>query len=197
MSELTILCVSKGEPYSAPFREDLERLAFLLAAEYVEFDGSQAACVEQVLDEAVASCAEGYILRIDDDERVSRAMQEWLLLRAYREDEHWSFPRMHLWPTPDSFIDSPPLWPDQQTRLSVKAKSGGRSEVHAGSPFGSGRLAECAIEHWKFLVRSYEERMALLTHYEETQPGAGYQFAAFSLPEDVSGLSTRPVEMAG
>lgn len=196
MTDLSILCVSKGEGYSVPFREELERLAQILAADYVEFDGSGAEYIEQVLDEAVACCPDGYILRIDDDERVSQSMQEWLLLRTYRDADHWSFPRMHLWPTPATFIDSPPLWPDQQTRLSVKAKSGSRHEVHAGSPFGSGRLADVAIEHWKFIARSYEERMALVNHYEETQAGAGYGFAAFSLPEDVQGLSSRPVEMA-
>ena len=65
----------------------------------------------------------------------------------------------------------------------MKAKAGGRNRVHAGSPFGTGRRAPCAIEHHKFLVRPRDEREALLGRYEQIQPGAGKGFAMFSVPE--------------
>src|SRR5690606_10758983 len=82
-----------------------------------------------------------------------------------------------------SYIVNPPLWPDLQTRLSVKAKSGGRTRVHAGSPFGTGTVAPCVLEHHKFLVRPRGEREALVERYERIERGAGLGYSMFSVPE--------------
>lgn len=214
MSDLTILCVSRFGPHSRRFIAALDQLAtdlgvpFVLGADvginpapewvtetnawvtYVRSGGY----IESVLDEAVAMCSEGYILRMDDDETVSPAMRDWLAACRYHKADHWTFPRMHLWPDEQHYITNQPLYPDWQTRLSVKAKSGKRPVVHQPSPFGLGQIAEVPIMHHKFLVRDLAEREALLEHYERLSPGAGRNFEVFSVPEPYAAqLVTREV----
>jgi hypothetical protein len=211
VSDITILCVTRAEPYALEFLTDMAGLASDLAAPlYVGVDGDEAArrlngldsehvftlrshgYIESVLDEAVAECPPGWILRLDDDERVSHAMYEWLLEREYRMSDHWAFPRANLWPnehmrlagSADGYPEGGTLWPDLQTRLSSKEKSGGRTRIHVGSPYGTGAVAPVAIEHYKFLRRSFEERTRQARRYESVQEGAGSgNYLAFQTPE--------------
>jgi hypothetical protein len=44
-------------------------------------------------------------------------------------------------------------------------------------------VAPVALEHHKFLVRSWVERRELLERYDEIRAGAGSRFVVFSLPE--------------
>lgn len=215
MASLSVLCVTKVEPYSYPFLERLAFLADVCGAELVlMLDGPDAerrlqkrpsvlyrawcevttskGFIESVLDQAVAACSGDYILRLDDDEQVSPAMIEWLQRQMYFAADHWKFPRMHMWH--GGYIVNPPLWPDHQTRLSVKSKSGGRHTIHAGSPFGGGELAPVAIEHYKFLVKSYDERKAIAELYDRVHPGYGTGgMLPFSLPEDALTIEVAPV----
>lgn len=179
---LTILCVTRYAPHAARFLQVFDEIAALLDADLVEHDGTQLHAIEDGLDDAIAECPDGYILRLDDDELPSLEMIEWLESRAYEQHDHWCFPRLHLWGDIDHYISTPPLYPDLQTRLSVKAKSGGRHNVHDGSPYGSGQVAPCAIEHHKFLVRRREEREALLAEYRRLRSDADL-WAVFTLPE--------------
>lgn len=203
---LSILCVTRAERYALPFLEHMDALAQLLNAEFViACDGEDAAntisqsdllCVyltvsvqgpslESVLDEAVAACRGTYILRLDDDEQCSDAMITWLCRGNYEEHDHWCFPRVHFWRNILTVIQSEHLWPDYQTRLSIKAKSGGRNQLHAGSPFGRGVIAPVAIEHYKFLVKSYAERQQIAARYEAFAAGFGIGvMLPYSLPED-------------
>lgn len=190
---LTILCVSAGDEYGIPFIDEMEALAGNLGAAFVLYDGSCAGCVEHVLDDAVAECADGYVLRLDDDERCSPGMVDWLHARRYETARHWCFPRAHLYPHVGSYITSPPLWPDLQTRLSTNRLAGSRRRVHAPSPHGTGQHAPVAIEHHKFIVRPEHERLALLDKYEQLQPGAGAGWRVFSHPESFQ-LDTAPYE---
>lgn len=202
MSDLSILCVTKLGAHAEVPLICMSTLADGIDAELViavdgggeiplqeewfdkRVDLQSNGCIESVLDRAVAECSGEYVLRLDDDERESPDMFKWLSEGRYREADHWAFPRMHLWPDPKHYIVSEPLWPDLQTRLSVKAKAAGRTAVHQGSPFGTGRVAGVAIQHWKFLLRDLAEREALVEHYESLQPGAGSDhFARFSVPE--------------
>lgn len=138
--------------------------------------------LESIYDRAVQACRGDYVLRLDDDERMSDHMVRWLVEGVYMLSDHWKFERAHLWGDEQHFIPAQPLWPDHQTRLSKKAKAGGRGVIHAGSPFGGGDLADgCVIEHHCFLVRSYEERKAKMDRYNRIQEGAGWP--AFNLPE--------------
>lgn len=200
--DLTLLCVTQFGDHAGPFVVRLCGVAVELGARMVVgADGdppewlttlpgvtvvplASAGYIESVLDEAIAACPNGYILRLDDDETISPGMLAWLDAGEYRAAPHWAFLRMHLYPNAEHYILNAPLWPDLQTRLSVKAKAGGRVRVHQGSPHGTGAIAEVAIEHHKFIARDYDERKALLDHYERLQPGAGSeQFAAHSVVE--------------
>lgn len=202
MTDLSILCVSRFGEHAEPFIRHLADAAVQLGARFVlAADGEtprwaigiahgtvrvkSSGYLESVLDTAVAACPDGYVLRMDDDERISPSLSHWLAQCKYRDADHWAFPRMHLWPDETRYITNAPLWPDLQTRLSVKAKAGGRPRIHQGSPHGTGRVAEDAvIEHHKFLVRDRQERERLLAHYESLQPGTGSgHYAAFSVPE--------------
>ncbi len=186
MIPLSILCVTEHGDHSPPFIADMAEIAEQLEAAFILYDGRGVGCIENVLDQAVATCPNGMILRLDDDERCSPEMRDWLEDCCWLEDNHWAFPRLNLWPNQFMHLTSHALYPDLQTRLSVKWKSGGRHLIHVGSPFGTGRVAPCAIEHHKFLVRSLEERRALADRYEQVAPGAGTnQYRAFSVPEDV------------
>lgn len=200
MSDLTILCVSQfgehAESFVRHFAETADAVDARLvvgadAAPPAWLDEIACECIglrsegfiESVLDEAIAACDDGYVLRMDDDEKISRPMVRWLADGGYRDADHWAFPRLHLWPDERHYVTNAPLWPDLQTRLSVKAKAGGRTRIHQGSPHGTGRIADCPIEHWKFIVRDREERERLVAHYEGLQSGAGERFSPFSLPE--------------
>lgn len=190
---LTILCVTELGEHSGPFREQMRATAKAVGGEYVEYDGRGAGCIEHVLDQAINWCKPGYILRLDDDESCSPALVDWLADGQYLAADHWCFPRLHLWPTVESFITSHSLYPDLQTRLSVKEKAGGRAVPHQPSPHGAGRCAAAPIVHHKFLVKPREERQRILDGYEEIQAGAGSNFRAFSLPETLTDVQTSPV----
>lgn len=141
--------------------------------------------IESVLDDALYQCDGDYILRLDDDESASPAMQEWLKSETWTSADHWTFPRMHFWDGGTSILMTPHLFPDHQTRLSVKEKSGGRYGVHAGSPFGYGEVAPVAIQHHKFIIKTYEARRSIAAKYDNYSPGYGTgNMKPFSLPED-------------
>lgn len=184
MSDLTVLCVTAGGSYGWEFISEMEELADDLVASFVEYDGSEATHLEQILDDAVAKCDDGYILRLDDDERVSNGMYQWLLAHRYEEADHWAFPRANLYPDEEHRAGGI-LWPDLQTRLSVKEKSGGRNRIHVGSPFGTGEVAPVVIEHHKFLVRPLMDRIAQAREYERILVGAGRskEYGPFQTPE--------------
>lgn len=209
MTTLSVLCVTRAERRAIPFIKSLGALATVCDAEFViAADGLDALAtlkdevegrvvlvrskgyIESVLDDAVRACDGDYILRLDDDEFPSPDLVQWLRDGSYFDYDHWQFPRMHLWPNRNTFIDDPQLWPDYQTRLSVQAKSGGRRSYRSKSPFGDGRLASVAIEHHKFLVRSYEERRTMA---EEHYQG---DYLMFLLPEDVKPLHCAAVTEA-
>lgn len=205
MNDLTILCVTNGGPHAGEFLRGMVHLADRIEARVATAlddvtpypEGAwptlfsdetirvrSNGCIESVLDEAIAACPDGYILRLDDDETVTPELETWLAAGGYRQAEHWAFPRLHLYPTAEFYLTTPPLYPDLQTRLSLKQFAGGRTRVHAGSPFGTGTIGPAGIVHHKFLCRPIDERRALLERYEALQSGAGANFGVFSVPED-------------
>lgn len=200
---LSIVCVTRGDDDALAFLHDMAQVAHQISAEFVPVaDGHEAQArllsigltatvvhsvgyVESVLDQAIMRCNERFILRLDDDERCSPAMVRWLERGDYLACDHWKFPRQHVWPEPGQVILTPHLFPDWQTRLSVKEKAGGRNAVHAGSPFGGGEEAPVAIEHHKFR-KSYAARLAIAQNYDRFCKGYGTgNMRPFSLPEDV------------
>lgn len=145
--------------------------------------------IESVLDACINLTTGRYVLRIDDDETLPPPLVEWLRAGGYKRAEHWKFNRAHLiLETPKQeeetrVITSPPLWPDHQTRLSIRDKSFGRTHIHCGSPHGGGDLCPYPIIHHKFVIKSRERREEIVKRYEGVQPGAGSGFRYFSLPE--------------
>lgn len=214
--KLSIVCVTRAEKFAIPFLQQMEQLAQNLDAEFViAADGQNAlhalanedfSCLimmvnvlgpslEEVLDKAVAACSGIYVLRLDDDERCSPAMVKWLEDLKYAGDDHWCFPRVHFWKNDTTALITEHLWPDLQTRLSVKSKSGGRIQLHAGSPYGPGQRAPVAIEHHKFLCRPYAERQAIAARYDAFHKGFGTgMMLPYSLPEDAY---KAPVRLVG
>lgn len=221
---LTVLCITRAEPFARPFLEALVELADGLEAECViAADGYDAierlvdwqirppgaiygvesrGYVESVLDYALQTTTGRYVLRVDDDERVNEPMAEWLRGRWYARAPHWSFRRLNLFVSEKHALDTALLWPDPQTRLSHRELAGGRYKIHVASPHGLGEWAPlpAAIEHHKFLVKPLEERRAIAARYEELQPGSGNGvFLPFSAPEDFYSAddlvnAARPVE---
>lgn len=206
MSELAILCVTRAEPAALDALVALKVLAGRANADLVVAGDGEAAVealrglrmptvvpvrskgyIESVLDAALEACdGADYVLRLDDDEHASLAMTEWLAARAYLPADNWQFFRAHLWDARigRGVIKTPHLWPDFQTRLAVRSKAGGRSGVHQGSPFGCGETAPVYIEHYKFVVRDYVERLAIARRYDAYASGYGTgSMRFFSLPE--------------
>jgi hypothetical protein len=216
---LTILTITKGERHAWYFLRAMQEAARHLHASFVvcadgevafalcckQLEGATVARVdsrgylEDVLEEGVMCCPPGYILRLDDDERINARMMAWLEARKYESSDHWKFPRVHIWEetgAPDILgLTNPPLWPDHQTRLSVKEKSGGRFGVHAGSPYGGGTVAPVCFEHYKFAVKSFDERKAIASRYDRYAAGYGSGgMLAFNLPEEALGtLELKPL----
>lgn len=198
---LTVLCVTEGYPHARRFLEEHADLADTLGARLVigadgpaAFDMTRGVgdsvvlvqsegSMESILDELLEHCDPGHVLRIDDDEACSPAMVEWLLDRAYEAHDHWSFATASLFPDPDHYIVSPPLWPDPHSRLSIREKSGGRPVLHMPSPHGPGQLAPVVLEHHKFIVRPLEERRARVLRSEK-ECGSSPYFRIFAVPED-------------
>jgi hypothetical protein len=205
---LSVLCVTKAEPFAWSFLRDHEQLARYLGAEFVlASDGyrdlarmfplarvllvESKGYIESVLDQAVHVCSGDFILRLDDDESCSGSLVQWLSDKAYLHADHWKFPRMHLWPDEQHYITNMPLWPDHQTRLSVRAKSGGRHTIHAGSPFGGGEECPYPIRHHKFIVKTPAQRRAIAARYDAVGPGLGTgAMLPFNVPEDILQLET-------
>jgi len=200
---LSILCVTKGEPFAQPYLAQLGAEAGLLGAQLViiQDNGKTGAIepapraiiasvtsrgyIESVLDQALEYCTEDYVLRIDDDEAMSPAMFQWVQSGRFQTADHWKFPRYHLWGDERHYLNQPNLFPDHQTRLSVRELAGHRTSIHAGSPYGGGTTAPVALLHYKFLCKSREERRAIWDRYERLQTGAGLPMKIFSEPEAV------------
>jgi hypothetical protein len=205
-ADLTILSISRFEQFSHRFLREMAQIAAGINCQLVigaDGIGSRSICptdvlaqanqvvpvlskgyIESVLDIVVGHCSTPYVFRLDDDERCSDSLIKWLSEGGYRTETHWKFPRAHVWRDANTFISALPLWPDHQTRLSIKEKSGGRTGVHAGSPYGGGTPCPWHIEHWKFMVKSFDERQHIASVYDHYQQGYGTGgMLAFNLPE--------------
>ncbi len=185
---LSILCVSRLEPEIHDLLRQLYRQSVQIGAEFclvVDTIGTNSdtiklshripiarfveskGYIESVLDEALTYTHGQYILRIDDDESIPYSLLQWLESESYLISDHWKFPRAHLWPDEEHYITDPPFWPDYQTRLSIREKSGGRVKLHARSPYGEGVLAPYPFYHHRYLVRTPDQRLKTARKYTE------------------------------
>lgn len=216
--DLTFICITKAEVFAYPYLRSLKSVKDALGAnlligidnseipEYIEEYADQivflrsAGYIESVLDEVIKEVQTEYVFRIDDDERLSASLFDWLESGEYRSENIFSFIRCNMW-TPHSFITESPLFPDCQTRLTKKDLSLGVHRIHAGNPNGAGKIIPYALIHDKFNVKSYKERRAIADRYEAIQKGSGYseKFLPFQLPEDYykEGFTVYPLNATG
>lgn len=199
MSDLAIVCMTKGERHAVAFLDAMRKDAHSVGARFVVVadncdpyhradqlvNVTSQGYFESAWDEALEHINAPYILRLDDDETLSLPLLTWLAAGEYRSGEVFAFARVHFWANHHQVIINPPLYPDLQTRLTTKERAGGRNVIHTGSPYGTGEIVPYPIEHHKFLVRNLEERRAIAAHYESIRPGAGMSdtYRPFNLPE--------------
>jgi hypothetical protein len=201
---LSVLCITNGEPHAGVFVWRMYELAERLGIELIlglDREAAQAAkypchqsinlqavnLQEDVMDQAVEFCTTDYILRLDDDEVVSPALERWIASGQYAHigDRIYAFPRVYMWPDDQHILTNDGIYPDLQTRLGKKACMFGVTSVHAGNPNGTGLVIPYAIEHHKLLVKTWEQRQKIAERYESLRPGAGTapEYARYNLPE--------------
>lgn len=202
---LSIVCVTKAETYAQPFLVECLDLAERLGAEMVFGAHGDAAVeyfhslerpfrmttvqgdfLEQMLSPAINLCTGDYILRLDDDERCSPEMIEWLATEAYHERPSWFFPRYHMWPDDQHVITNGPFFPDFQGRLTVREQAHRPPTLHAGQPWPAWR-APVPFQHHTFLAKSKEERRRITALYESYRTGVYFPPERVNVvcPEDV------------
>ena len=205
---LSILCVTINKyPSVGGFIEKMYTLAHGLNAEFVlgldrekaqKADFRKLADIaldlkkkdthmqEDVLDEVIGACSGDWVLRLDDDETISPALERWIFGGSYVSGNLFTFPRIYLYPDEKHFLNNPGIFPDLQTRLGRKEFMFGCNYAHAANPNGSGVTVDYAIEHHNLLVKDLAERRIIAAKCEAIQPGAGTlpQYARYNLPED-------------
>lgn len=198
---LSILCVTRAEAHAWPFLQAMSELSNTLGVEYVVAADrvpeptvvrlaalasrvvtvQSQGYIESVLDTAVSHCRGAYVLRLDDDERCSPAMIQWLWSGAWTREPAWAFATAGLWGDAQTLLVNPELWPQYHTRLTIKARAAGRSRIHAPDPLGRGAIAPVVLEHHKFVCKPVATRLAIRARYNAIRAGAGK--ACHSIPE--------------
>lgn len=179
MKNISVLCVTRGEPHTPRFLGHFGLVAAFLNAELViardrcdvqvpgakviDVDCSNCPMIESVLEEAVAACSGDWILRLDDDETVSFAMLGCLMASGLSKYEAVGFPRAHLWASTSTMIKNAEYWPDVQMRFS-KRQWAVRRTLHEG-PARMDVVAPAAILHHVYLVRDREARREVAERY--------------------------------
>ena len=170
-------------------RKNLKMNGFILSGEckFVMLPPHKVGLQECVLDEAVRACSGDYILRLDDDEKVSPALESWLMTKQYETGNLFAFPRVYMYPDTKHVLCNEGIFPDLQTRLGKKELMFGVNHIHAGNPNGTGVIINKAIEHHKLIIKTLDERREIKERYDAIRPGAGSDphFAQFNTPEEV------------
>lgn len=203
MPDLSLVCVSKLESICRPF---LKKMSDWSKKNNVEFvlgvDGSDTEIelaydytafvvpvrslgyLESVLNDVKSKCTGDYIFRLDDDEFFSENLSKWLIEnRGKFTEKAYSFPRYELWKDENHHIF--PLYPATQVRLFSKNGGIEKRTLHSIPSYGYGIFIDRQILHYKFLIRSYEDRKRIAEVYESVHKGAGFgDYLVYNLPED-------------
>ncbi len=204
---LSVCALTCGNPYAPRFLAEFRQLARDLGAEFVVAgDGERGVAMarqfsknvlllnlngrtpEYAIAPTVSASQGDWILRFDDDETCSAAMREWLLAREWERgvEQVYSFPYAWLWGDERHFITSAPFWVDPHARLMPRQMTAQWGDcVHAGNPFGVGKIVPVAHLHHKFIVRTFEQRLATARQYDGYAMGAGTgsYYGQFTTPE--------------
>lgn len=204
-NNLSICCVTRCEPFSHRFLLGMKNLADSLEAEFII--GADAGCeekakeysdkvipvkskgyIESILQEVLDACTGEYIFRLDDDELVSSELFKWFHETKFSA-EVYSFRRLELYQDEYHYISHPSVHPNVNPRMTTKALAVCKDIIHGHFTDGYGTVVEAPILHYKFLLKSYEERLELANKYESIAPQAGLgSYKVWTLPEDVEGV---------
>jgi len=214
--KLSIVCVSDATVVTRLFLLEFQMLARMLGAEFVlgahgdrarrfaeDYDIKhvmvQGSYFEELIDQALDACTGDYILRVDDDERCSTGMIDWLKTDEWFRRDSWFFSRAHLWPDVQHCIAKQPYFPDFQARLSVARQSRRPVKIHAAHAYPAYRAPATAfLEHHVFLIRTREERQAITAKYETIRTGQPFAAADVNvvMPYDDPNPVIEPVASA-
>lgn len=189
-----MLCATRAEACVRPFLAEMGPLAKACGGRFgVVLDGAESAerwkqlglrayqfvaedGVHQAMQQVVSECRTEYILILDDDERCTMRLANWLIGKHYQSAPFWYVPRAWLYQDRHHFISSKKHWPNHALRIGAQeAITVLTGPIHAGWMAGPGAKEICpyAIEHHKLLIRSLAERKDTVAKYEAIKPGAG------------------------
>lgn len=200
---LSVLCATQAEACARPFLAEMRPLAHACGGRFqVVLDRSESYerwttlglkgdCVvaqdgvHQAMQELIGQCASDYALILDDDERCTPALAEWLREGRYEDADFWYIQRAWLYHDTKHYISSAKHWPNPALRIGRPARVHVPRAIHAGWMDGPGTRATApyAMEHHKLLIRSFEERQATVARYEAIRRDAG--MPSHYLPECV------------
>jgi hypothetical protein len=137
--------------------------------------------LEEMLDPVIQACSGDYVLRLDDDERCSPGLVEWLRSDEMLKRDSWFFSRCHLWPDIQHVLSEQPYFPDFQARVSVKRQARRPARIHAPHVYPAYRApASAYLEHHVFLTKTRADRQVITARYETIRTGKEF------LPEQVT-----------
>ncbi len=204
---LSICAITGGKPYAEQFLARFRELANTLGTEFViAGDGERGmemaqrfadttlpvtvpgAMAEAVYAPLARACKGDWVLRLDDDESCSEAMNDWLVSREWERGTEtvYSFPYAWLWGDENHFLVSPPFWVDPHARLTSREYlTQWQVRVHGAGPGTGGTIVPVAHCHHGLLVKSLVERQEIALRYDALKPGAGtgHHFGKFLTPE--------------
>jgi len=203
MTKLSICCLTQCKPHSHKFLIAMRYLADYLDAEFVlGADGCEEIAreytdrvipvkskgyLESVLQEVLDFCTGDYIFRLDDDERVSNSLFNWFCDTPLTSPTY-SFRRLELYGDDQHYLAHQSLYPSVSPRLSTRQYAICKDNIH-GHFVPYGEVVEQPILHYKFLIKTYEERLEIANRYESIAKNAGLgSYKVWTLPEDIEGV---------
>ena len=130
---------------------------------------------EPILPYAYSLCKQPYILRMDDDELLGeRFVKNRDPILRIGADGYW-FPRYQIiGKERDHYLSGEPWYPDYQLRLFKNGKVTAATDIHC-TPVIKGRteMLNTHIFHYKYVLKSREEREAMVRRYDAVRMGAG------------------------
>ena len=197
---ISICCLTECKPFTDRFLLDMKSIAKELNAEFVlGADGCEELArkytdkvipvkskgyLESVLQEVLDFCTGDYVFRLDDDERVSNSLLEWFHTTELSSPTY-SFRRFELYGDENHYLTHHLVHPSMSPRLTTKELAICKDMIH-GHFVEYGTVVEQPILHYKFLVKTYKERLEVANKYESIAENAGLGlYKVWTLPEDV------------
>ena len=152
--------------------DETRSLARQMTSSVKEIEGQ--GCIEPHLPEMVRACRCDWILRLDSDERLSRAWSDGTWRRRLTTSRtHFTTPRRWMHPA-GGYLNCSPWWPDPQLRLfrNDPARIVFPQQIHEPMRVeGEGEyLSHLVMEHHVLRLASRAERETKVRHYTRLRP---------------------------